>query len=82
MMGAVAESQLDSVKAIVGLGAGALKDAADLYGKSSSNATQAWGATLEQGRALAQSPDKATNETLQKLGIALAIAVGAAFVFR
>lgn len=82
MYGAMAESQLDSIKAIVGLGEKALDGAADIFGKASSNAAQAWTGTLEQGKELAQSPDKTTNETLKTIGIAGAIAVAAAFIFR
>lgn len=82
MYGVVAESQVDSIKAIVGLGEKALEGAAEIFDKSSSNAAQAWTGTLETGKQLVQSPDKTTNDTLKAIGIAGAVAMAAAFIFR
>lgn len=82
MYGAVAEGQVDSIKAIVGLGEKAFEGAADIFNKSSANAAQAWAGTLATGKELVQSPDKTTNETLKTLGIAGAVAVAVAFIFR
>lgn len=82
MYGAMAESQVDSIKAIVGLGEKAFEGAADIFNKSSANAAQAWTGTLSTGKELVQSPDKTTNETLKTIGIAGAVAMAAAFIFR
>lgn len=82
MYGAIAESQVDSIKAIVGLGEKAFEGAADIFNKSSANAAQAWTGTLATGKELVQSPDKTTNETLKTIGIAGAVAMAAAFIFR
>lgn len=82
MYGAMAESQVDSIKAIVGLGEKAFEGATDMFSKSSANAAQAWTGTLATGKELVQSPDKTTNDTLKSIGIAGAVAVAAAFIFR
>lgn len=86
LFGAVAETQVDAIKAIAGMGADVIKqagvDAREMYQQGSQNSAQAWGYTLDQAKALASNPSQDTNQTITKVAYALAAAVAAFALFK
>lgn len=86
LFGAVAETQVDAIKAIAGMGRDVIKqagvDAREMYQQGSQNSAQAWGYTLDQAKALASNPSQDTNQTITKVAYALAAAVAAFALFK
>jgi hypothetical protein len=86
LFGAVAESQVDAIKVIAGMGKDVIAqagiDAREMYQQGSQNTAQAWGNTLEQAKELASNPSQDTNQTLTKVAYAAAAALAAFALFK